>query len=52
MDQQVDLTAVEEGFVKAAKSYSERKGISYSTWREVGVSADVLKRAGISRGSA
>ena len=52
MDQQVDLTAVEEGFVKAAKSYSERKGISYSTWREAGISADVLKRAGIGRGSA
>jgi hypothetical protein len=48
----VDLSGLEKGFVKAAKTYSERKGISYSTWREVGVPADVLKKAGISRGAA
>jgi hypothetical protein len=45
----VDISGLEKGFVKAAKTYSERKGISYSTWREVGVPADVLKKAGISR---
>ena len=49
MDQAVDLTALEEGFVKAAKAYGERKGITYRVWREVGVDAAVLKRAGISR---
>src|SRR3954468_11176539 len=46
----VDISGLEKGFVKSAKTYSERKGISYSTWREVGVPADVLKKAGISRG--
>lgn len=35
------------GFVAHAKAYSERKGISYTTWREFGVSAEVLKKAGI-----
>lgn len=47
----VDLTALETEFVAAAKSYSERKGISYAAWRAVGVSPGVLKRAGISRSS-
>lgn len=46
-----DMNAVEKGFVKAAKEYSENKGISYSTWREAGVPADVLRRAGIARGA-
>lgn len=45
----VDLSALEKGFVEAAAGYSERKGISYAAWREVGVSAAVLKEAGISR---
>lgn len=45
----VDISGLEKDFVKSAKTYSERKGISYSTWREVGVPADVLKRAGITR---
>jgi hypothetical protein len=45
----VDLTAIETSFVKVAKSYSERQGISYAAWREVGVEASVLKKAGISR---
>lgn len=47
----VDLAALEADFVRAAKSYSERKGISYAAWRAVGVSPAVLKKAGISRGS-
>jgi hypothetical protein len=47
----VDLDALEKGFVQAAAQYSERKGITYSTWREVGVPAGVLSRAGISRSS-
>jgi hypothetical protein len=45
-----DLTNLEADFVKVAKGYSERKGISYSAWREVGVPSDVLGRAGITRG--
>jgi hypothetical protein len=49
MGGKVDLTALENGFVSVAKSYSSRQGISYATWREIGVDAAVLKRAGISR---
>lgn len=49
MGDPVDLSAVEDDFVAAAKGYGERKGISYAAWREVGVPAAVLKRAGISR---
>lgn len=48
-DQTVDLSALEDGFAAAAKAYGSRKGISYAAWREVGVPAAVLKRAGISR---
>jgi len=44
-----DLVAAEKAFVKVAKSYSRRKGVSYSAWRAVGVSVPVLERAGISR---
>jgi hypothetical protein len=49
MDKTVDLAGVEKEFIAAAKTYGERKGISYATWREAGVSAAVLKQAGISR---
>jgi hypothetical protein len=47
-----DLTALEKDFVKSAKGYSARKGITYGAWREFGVSPEVLRKAGISRGSA
>lgn len=45
----VDLSELEQGFVDAAAAYSARKGISYAAWRQLGVEAAVLKRAGISR---
>jgi hypothetical protein len=48
----VDLSSLESAFVKTAAKYAKRKGISYAAWRELGVSADVLKQAGISRGAA
>lgn len=44
-----DLEELEEAFVEAAYGYSERRGISYAAWRELGVQPGVLKRAGISR---
>jgi uncharacterized protein YicC (UPF0701 family) len=47
----VDLTELEQEFVSAAADYSARKGISYAAWRELGVEAAVLKRAGVSRSS-
>ncbi len=49
MNEAVDLGAYEKGFVKHAKAYAEAKGITYATFRSVGVSADVLQRAGITR---
>ncbi len=35
------------GFASHAKSYSDRKGISYTTWRQFGVPAELLRKAGI-----
>jgi hypothetical protein len=52
LDAKVDLSALERDFTNVAKDYSQRKGISYAAWRELGVPADVLKKAGIGRGSA
>ena len=49
--QTVDLSSLEAGFTKVAKAYGQRKGIAYASWRELGVSADVLQKAGIGRGS-
>lgn len=46
----VDLSAAEEAFVSAAKVYGERKGITYTVWREAGVTPAILKRAGITQG--
>jgi hypothetical protein len=44
-----DMETLEEAFVKIAGSYSLRHGLTYSDWRTEGVSAAVLKRAGIGR---
>jgi hypothetical protein len=44
-----DLADLESQFVAVAASYGERKGITYSAWRELGVPAPILAQAGISR---
>ena len=44
-----DMKALEKAFTKHAKAYSDSKGISYAAWREIGVTPDVLRAAGISR---
>jgi hypothetical protein len=49
VEQVVDLSALEADFVDSARAYGERKGISYAAWRELGVSAAVLREAGIGR---
>lgn len=49
IDEEPDLEALEAAFVDAAAPYSERKGISYTAWREAGIPAATLKRAGIKR---
>jgi len=37
----------EDDFVDAAYRYGQRRGICYAAWREVGVDATVLQKAGI-----
>ncbi|MFN8050039.1 MAG: hypothetical protein U0Q22_01215 [Acidimicrobiales bacterium] len=49
MDNDVDLTELEAEFIAVGLGYSTSKGIDYSTWRKVGVSADTLAKAGIKR---
>ena len=49
MGTKVDMTALEGEFVRVAKSYSNRRGISYAAWREIGVEPAVLKKAGLTR---
>jgi hypothetical protein len=44
-----ELKSLEVGFVRVAKKFGENRGISYGSWRDVGVPADVLKRAGVAR---
>jgi hypothetical protein len=44
-----DLAGLEAGFVKVAASYSDRKHITFAAWREVGVPAATLGKAGITR---
>jgi hypothetical protein len=44
-----ELPALEREFVRVARSYSDQAGIAYAAWRQIGVDADVLERAGISR---
>lgn len=46
----VDVSALRDAFVQVAKAYGQRKGISYATWRAVGVDAATLAVAGIQRG--
>ncbi len=48
----VDLAALEDDFVRVARAFGERQGISYAVWRETGVPAATLKKAGISPGSS
>ena len=45
----VDLSALEDAFVAVARAYGDRKRIAYASWRDVGVSAATLARAGITR---
>ena len=49
MDSGVNLSDLESDFVRVAQGYAERKGITYAAFRQIGVPASVLKRAGISR---
>ncbi len=47
----VDMGSLEADFIKVARAYGERTGVSYAAWRAIGVNPAVLKAAGISRGA-
>ncbi|MCP3992716.1 MAG: hypothetical protein GY724_26840 [Actinomycetia bacterium] len=49
MDRGVDLGDLESEFVRVASGYATRKGISYAAFRQIGVPAATLKKAGITR---
>ena len=49
MDRGVDLSELETEFIRVAKGYAARKGISYAAFRQIGVPAATLKKAGITR---
>lgn len=49
MADEAEVGELEDAFVEIAAEYSQRKGISYPAWREAGVPAAVLKRAGVRR---
>lgn len=51
-EEAVDLAALEDDFVAAAREYSDRKGITYAAWRASGVDASVLRRAGVQRSAS
>lgn len=42
-----DPSQLERDFIRVARSYGDRNGITYAAWRQCGVDADVLERAGV-----
>jgi len=49
MEENGDMFSYEQAFIAVAANYSVRNGISYATWREIGVPASVLRAAGVTR---
>lgn len=49
LEERPDIEKLEAAFKEAVKEYSERKGITYTAWREAGVPASVLRDAGVPR---
>jgi hypothetical protein len=44
-----DIKSLEAAFVRVAKKFGEKRGIGYGAWRDAGVPAQVLKKAGVRR---
>jgi hypothetical protein len=44
-----DVKSLETDFIRIAKRFSENRGVGYGAWRDAGVSAEVLRRAGVAR---
>jgi len=51
LDEEFDITELEQDFAAVAAVYGQSKGISYTAWREIGVAPSVLEQAGIRRGA-
>jgi len=49
MTSSVDVKSLEVAFVKVAKRFGANRGIGYGAWRDAGVPAEVLRRAGVAR---
>ena len=49
MKSKSEVATAEAKFIKVAASFSERNEITFDAWREFGVTAVVLKKAGIFR---
>lgn len=49
LEESPDIEALEQEFTAVAKEYSERRGITWSAWRELGVPAATLRNAGVPR---
>jgi hypothetical protein len=49
LDEPIDIAGLEKAFIKVAAAYGDAKGITWPTWREAGVTPEVLTRAGIAR---
>jgi hypothetical protein len=47
--QTVDIEPLQEQFLKVVKPYSERLGISFAAWKELGVPMSLLTEAGLGR---
>lgn len=47
LEESADFEEIEADFIEHVKSYSERKDISYTAWREYGVPAATLRAAGV-----
>ncbi len=52
LEESTDRESLTREFTEVAKDYSQRRGITYTAWREAGVPAAVLREAGITRGGA
>ncbi len=50
LGEEVDISGLEQEFIRVGKRYARRKSISYAAFRHVGVPSQVLRETGISRG--
>jgi hypothetical protein len=49
LEEEPEADSLEAYFIANAREYAEANGIEYATFREVGVTAKVLREAGITR---